>query len=137
MTVKHAAMTLAFLIWALMPAPAEAAGDEKFPLSFVEFHWVDQQNATLQEAADYCAWVRPIAAKHGALVEHTFMVKELIKGSERDTMKPDVIFVFHFPNPEAMQALQNDPEYKANIVNRDRIFDFSINRLWRVEEAVH
>lgn len=116
---------------------AMAADSKKFPLSFVEFHWVNQDNATLEEAEEYCIWVRPIAAKYGALVEHTFMVKDLAKGSERDTMRPDVIFVYHFPNPEAMQALQNDPDYKANISNRDRIFDFTLNRIWRVQEAAH
>ena len=135
-TRKLAAFLLALAT--LTASPLTMASDDKgYALSFVEFHWVDRENATLEEAEDYCAWVRPIAAKHGALVEHTFMVQGVAKGSERDTMRPDVIFVYHFPNPEAMQALQSDQEYQANIENRDRIFDFSVNRIWRVKEAGH
>lgn len=102
-------------------------------MTFLEFHWINKHQATIEDAIEYCEWVETIAPKVGGRINATYTVHGVVKAAPDNSQpQPDVVFVFTIPNKAAMKKLRALPEYKARDADRKRIFDFSRNILWSV-----
>ena len=121
-------------------APASAAA-EKAPavesvseaLHFVEFQWVNQEASSLEEARSFILWARELAARHKVDLQVNVLVTGVAKGGAGAQI-PDFIFVYTFPDQASMTAMQTDPDYQRRLPDRNRIFDFTRNTIWRVEQ---
>ncbi|WP_438725731.1 hypothetical protein ACR9YC_07060 [Parasphingorhabdus sp. DH2-15] len=102
------------------------------PLHFVEFQWVNHDTSSIDEARSFISWARTVAARHNVDLQVNVMVTGIAKGGAGAQI-PDFIFVYTFPSQQSMTAMQTDPEYQARLPERNRIFDFSRNTIWRVE----
>ena len=110
--------------------PAVEAGSQA--LHFVEFQWVNQETSSIEEARDFIRWARDLAARHDVDLQVNVLVTGVAKGGT-NAQVPDFIFVYTFPNQQTMTDMQTDPDYQARLRDRNRIFDFSRNTIWRVE----
>ncbi|SHH80807.1 DUF1330 domain-containing protein [Cognatishimia maritima] len=84
-------------------------------LTFIDIHQVTSK----QEALEYAEFVRPIAEKYGVDLMQIYDVVSVEAGD----VEGDWVYLFRSPDPQTFGALLNDPEYAANIPNRDRIHD--------------
>ena len=84
-------------------------------LTFIDIHQVSSE----EDAMEYAAFVKPLADKHGVELIQVYDVLSVEAGD----LDGEWIYLFRSPNPETFGALLNDPEYAANIPNRDRIHD--------------
>ncbi len=64
----------------------------------------------------YQEMARPILARHKVQVEH-WLVTDRIVGEGID--KPDLIVVTSYPNAAALEAFENDPDFKEASALRD------------------
>ena len=64
----------------------------------------------------YQEMARPILARHKVQVEH-WLVTDTIVGEGID--KPDLIVVTSYPSAAALEAFENDPEFKKASALRD------------------
>lgn len=101
-------------------------------LSFVELHWLKDGGGGIAAARTYLDWVRPLAKAHGGVVAQVFEVVDVPHGN----LRPSLVWVYRFPNQQALQGLMQDPNYAANVPNRDRLFDFDRNQLFAVTGMV-
>lgn len=76
----------------------------------------------VERARDYAVWINKIAARHGV----DFRSYE-ITGTMQGKALEGATFamVIKLPNQAAFQAVLDDPEYKADPLKRDEIWDFS------------
>lgn len=93
-------------------------------MNFVELHWASDERA----AEDDIRWVAPVAKRHGAEIAQVFKVEAAMKGN----VQPQYIWIYRFPNEQAMNSLMADPEYAAKIPTRNKIWDFDRNQLFAV-----
>lgn len=84
-------------------------------LTFIDLHQV----SSTEEAMDYAAFVKPLADKHGVELIQVYDVVSVEAGG----LEAEWVYLFRSPDPATFGALLNDPEYAANIPNRDRIHD--------------
>lgn len=91
---------------------------------FVDVQWVTDVNA----AQDYARWVTPLMRKYGGDTIQVYRVMGVMRGEA----KPALVWIYQFPSDTAMQSLMSDPEYKARIASRDKIFDFKKNQVFVV-----
>ncbi|MEM8798187.1 MAG: DUF1330 domain-containing protein, partial [Pseudomonadota bacterium] len=118
---KLAAMLFATAVFAAGAVFAESP-DPRDPsragwLTFIDIHKVSSD----AEAREYAEWVKPLAEKHGVELIQVYDVVSVEAGD----LQGEWIYLFRSPNPETFGALLNDPEYAANIPNRDRIHDMA------------
>ncbi|MEM0949504.1 MAG: hypothetical protein AAGK37_19045 [Pseudomonadota bacterium] len=84
-------------------------------LTFIDIHQVSSEG----EAMEYAIFVKPLADKHGVGLIQVYDVLSV----ESSDLEGEWIYLFRSPDPETFGARLNDPEYAANILNRDRIHD--------------
>lgn len=94
---------------------------EDTSLKVVELLYLKEEGGGMTAANEYFEWLAPIAERFDVEFDATYLPQEVLTGSIE---KPDFILVYTFPTPETAQAVQTDPEYAANISNRNQIFDF-------------
>lgn len=97
-------------------------------MTFVELHEVND----IAAARTYAKWAEPIMTRHGGKIVGAYEVTMVVKGMT----KPGIVWVYRFANEAGMQAVGTDPEYQANIPNRNKIFNFDSNQLFAVKPIV-
>ncbi len=101
------------------------------PLYLVDFV-VMNDGHDLDERQGYEADVRPIAQKYGATVTQSYELVNYLGGVVKDAIK---LNVWALPGPEAVQQLNEDPDYQAIIPYRNKIHDFEALTLYFAEPA--
>lgn len=129
---------LAPALLAISPAAAfadQTTGAERASeaLHFVEFQWVNHETSSVEEARSFIIWARELAARHKVDLQVNVLVTGVAKGGAGAQI-PDFIFVYTFPDQASMTAMQTDPDYQRRLPDRNRIFDFTRNTIWRVEQ---
>ncbi len=119
------ALAIAFMLGAVQTRAAEP--DSK-GMTFVELHEISD----IAAARDYAKWAEPIMTRHGGKIIGAYEVTSVIKGMA----KPGIIWVYRFANEAGMNAVGTDPEYQANVPNRNRIFNFDSNQLFAVKSIL-
>lgn len=121
-------------------APATALADQPSgvelaseALHFVEFQWVNQDTSSVEEARSFIIWARELASRHDVDLQVNVLVTGVAKGGA-GAQVPDFIFVYTFPDQTSMTAMQTDRDYQRRLPDRNRIFDFTRNTIWRVEQ---
>lgn len=121
-------------------APATALADQppgvelaSEALHFVEFQWVNQDTSSVEEARSFIIWARELASRHDVDLQVNVLVTGVAKGGA-GAQVPDFIFVYTFPDQVSMTAMQTDRDYQRRLPDRNRIFDFTRNTIWRVEQ---
>lgn len=76
----------------------------------------------VERARDYAVWINKIAARHGVDFR-SYEITGTMQGEELDGAT--FATVIKLPNQAAFQAVLDDPEYKADPLMRDEIWDFS------------
>lgn len=99
----------------------QQAQAEEVSLKVVELLHLKEGGGGMAAANEYFEWLAPIADRFDVEFDATYLPQEVLTGNIE---KPDFILVITFPSPETAQAVQADPEYAANIPNRNQIFDF-------------
>jgi uncharacterized protein (DUF1330 family) len=97
-------------------------------MTFIELHEVSDMAA----ARNYAKWAEPIMARHGGKIIGSYEVTNVVKGMT----KPGIVWIYRFANEAGMQAVGSDPEYQANIPNRNKIFNFNSNQLFAVKSIL-
>ncbi|MBT9317812.1 DUF1330 domain-containing protein [Leptothoe spongobia] len=96
------------------------------PLYLVDFA-VMNDGYDLEDRRGYVADIRPIAQKYGAEVTQSYEMVNYLGGTVEDVIKLDI---WTLPGPEAVQQLNEDPEYQAIIPYRNEIHDFDALTLY-------
>lgn len=109
--------------------PARAASSNTLsPIQFVDLLWVKPE-ASPDDAVRYFKQVLPpVMAKHGGRVIHVYRIDEALRGD----LRPAVTASLSFPSMQALQAMFKDPDYQKIVPERDAIFDFTQQSLFRV-----
>lgn len=115
-------LLISFSLAALGTASADSGSNG---ITFVELHEVSDMAA----ARDYAKWAEPIMTRHGGKIIGSYEVVNVVKGMN----KPGIVWIYRFADEAGMQAVGTDPEYQANIPNRNKIFNFNSNQLFAVK----
>lgn len=82
----------------------------------------------------YEAALKPIAARYGAEVVHSYDVKEHLAGKMPTSVR---VNIWNLDNVDALGAVDKDADYRAMIPNRDRVHDLSALTLYKARETVN
>lgn len=99
------------------------------PIYLVDFA-VMNDGYGLDERLEYEANIRPIAERYGARVTQSYEMVNYLGGAVEDAIKLDL---WALSGPDAVQQLNQDPEYQAIIPHRNKIHDFDALTLYFAE----
>ncbi len=86
----------------------------------------------LEERREYESNILPIAEKNGFQRTHSYETVDFLNGSVEDVIK---VNLWSLPGPEAIEQLENDPEYQTFIPRRNEIHDFESLTLYLATPA--
>ncbi len=90
-----------------------------------------QDGVDIAERDAYEEGVKPIAAKYGANVVHSYDLFAHMIGSMKNAVR---LNVWNLDHANALGALEQDPAYQKMVSNRDRIHDMSALTLYMGQE---
>ena len=75
---------------------------------------------TLDDRAEYAKLMKPIGERYNAKVVKSFTIQQQLRGELPEAVEFNI---WELPDAEVFGRIVSDPEYQANIVERDRIHD--------------
>lgn len=103
------------------------------PLILIDFV-VLNEGFGLQDRTEYEKHVRPIAAKYGMKMEHSYDLTQYFSGQLKGATK---LTIWEFPNKGVLKQLKNDPEYIALAPLRDKIHNMEALTLYFAEPILN
>lgn len=101
--------------------PVQDAAEEDGDLILVDMV-VMNPGFGIEEREEYEAKVLPIAARYGMERTHSYKTADYLNGSIEDVVK---VNLWRLPDAEAMEKLNQDPEYQALEAERNRLHNFN------------
>lgn len=108
------------LLLVLISAPFDHAQAQETDSSWVVVELLGAKD--VERARKYVTWINVIAARHGVDFR-SYEITGTMKGGPLEGAT--FATLIKLPNQAAFQAVLDDPEYKADPLRRDEIWDFS------------